>query len=66
MYRGEQPKNMKIDGAQLEYTEQPADCHLAFLIEMDKRGIPSRMGKYIDEAPYRQQLERLKTEGKKL
>jgi hypothetical protein len=23
MYRGEQPKNMKIDGAQLEYTEQP-------------------------------------------
>ena len=50
MYRGEQPKNMKIDGAQLEYTEQPTDCHLAFLIEMEKRGISSRMGKYLDEA----------------
>lgn len=64
MYRGEEPKNMKIDGAQLEYTQQPADCHLAFLIEMEKRGIPSRMGKYIDEAPYRWELDRLKALGK--
>jgi len=45
-------------------TEQPADCHLAFLIEMEKRGIPSRMGKYIDEAPYRREIERLKAGAK--
>jgi hypothetical protein len=50
----------------LRYTEQPADRHLAFLIEMEKLGIPSRMGKYIDEAPYRRQIDRLKAEGRKL
>jgi hypothetical protein len=31
---------------------------------MGKRGIPSRMGKYIDEAPYRWELDRLKALGK--
>jgi hypothetical protein len=64
MYKGDQPKNMKIDGAQLEYAEQPRQCHLAFLIEMEKRGIQSRMGKYLDEAPYREEIERLRAAGK--
>jgi hypothetical protein len=64
MYRGDQPKNMKIDGAQLDYAEQPRECHLAFLIEMEKRGIRSRMGAYIDEAPYMREIERLKAAGK--
>jgi len=41
---------MKVDGAQIDYDNQPPECRLAFLIEMEKRGIKSRMGKYIDEA----------------
>jgi mannose-6-phosphate isomerase-like protein (cupin superfamily) len=60
MYRGEEPKNMKVDGAQLEYDQQPFRCHLAFLAEMEKRGIASHMGRYIDEAPYIAELARLK------
>jgi hypothetical protein len=40
MYRGEEPKDKKIDGAQLEYAQQPADCHLAFLIEMENAASP--------------------------
>jgi uncharacterized RmlC-like cupin family protein len=63
MYKGEGPKNMKIDGAQLEYAEQPRECHLAFLIEMERRAIQSQMGQYIDEAPYRLEIERLKAAG---
>jgi hypothetical protein len=54
---------MKIDGAQLEYAEQPRECHLAFLIEMERRAIQSQMGQYIDEAPYRLEIERLKAAG---
>jgi mannose-6-phosphate isomerase-like protein (cupin superfamily) len=64
MYKGEEPKNMKIDGAQIDYDKQPSECHLAFLIEMEKRGIKSRMGKYIDETPYIKKIEELKTAGK--
>jgi mannose-6-phosphate isomerase-like protein (cupin superfamily) len=63
MYRGGQPKNMKIDGAQLDYGEQPFRCHIDFLTEMDKNGVKSRMGKYIDETPYLRALEQLKTAG---
>jgi mannose-6-phosphate isomerase-like protein (cupin superfamily) len=64
MYRGEHPKDMRIDGAQLEYDEQPGECHLAFLIEMEKRGIKSRMGKYVDEGPYMKEIEGLRAAGK--
>jgi hypothetical protein len=48
---------MKIE--QPEYSEQPRECHLAFLIEMEKRGIKSQMGKYIDEALYYKEIQRL-------
>lgn len=64
MYRGDEPKNMKIDGAQIDYDQQPPQCHLAFLIEMEKRGMKSRMGQYIDEAPYIKKIEELGAEGR--
>ena len=45
---------------ELGYDEQPRRCHLDFLIEMDKRGIKSQMGAFLDEAPYFAELKRLK------
>lgn len=62
-YRGNDV-NYKDGGAQIEYPDQPFRCHLDFLIELEKAGVKSIMGEYIDEAPYYEALERLKAENK--
>jgi hypothetical protein len=53
-------KKIKPNGSELGYDEQPFRCHLEFLIEMEKRDIQSRMGEFLDEAPYIAELAKLK------
>ena len=55
--------SFKDGGAQLEYEDQPFRCHLDFLIELEKVGVKSEMGDYIDEAPYFAAIEAMKKDG---
>ncbi len=56
--------SFKDGGAQLEYEDQPFQCHLDFLIELEKVGVKSEMSDYIDEAPYFEAIEAMKKDGK--
>src|SRR5262249_18734974 len=54
---GVSPKALRKDDAQLEYDEQPPNCHLDFLRELERNGVASKMGGEIDEQPYLLQLQ---------
>jgi oxalate decarboxylase/phosphoglucose isomerase-like protein (cupin superfamily) len=44
--------SVKDGGCQIEYENQDARIHGIFLSELAKHGAPSKMQKFIDEAPY--------------
>ena len=54
--------NVKKVG-ELSYEEQPARCHLDFLIEIGKRDVASKMDQFLEEGPYLAELERLNALG---
>ena len=56
--------SFKDGGAQIEYDDQPFRCHLEFLIELEKIGVKSDMGGYVDEAPYIEAIEAMKKDGR--
>jgi len=43
-------KDVKDGGLQIDYADQDPRIHALFLEEMAKTGVPSKMGKYFDEA----------------
>ncbi|MFM2129316.1 MAG: hypothetical protein RL477_862 [Pseudomonadota bacterium] len=45
--------DVKKGGNQIEYTDQDPRIHAMFLAELDRNGVQSLMGDYIDESPYR-------------
>jgi gentisate 1,2-dioxygenase len=44
--------NVRDGGAQIEYEDQEARIHQIYLDELAKHGATSKMGEFIDEAPY--------------
>jgi hypothetical protein len=46
-------KDVKDGGLQIDYGDQDPRIHALWLREMAKAGVPSRMGKYFDEARIR-------------
>ena len=49
--------SIKEGGNQIEYEDQDPRIHEIYLRELAKTGVESRMGQFIDEAPYRAKMK---------
>lgn len=45
--------SVKEGGRQIEYKDQDPRIHAMWLMDMKANGVPSQMGKYIDESPFK-------------